>query len=729
MAIWSAEIKELEKLYESHKGQFSDLEKELERLVKADDENMILLYSRRCLEVIITDLCECELKRPRKTEPLKGIIDKLHKEEKVPYHIITSMHGLNEMSTFGAHPKDFDPEQIKPVLINLNIVLKWYLKYRISGKEIKTRPMEEIKQEIKGNFPIKRKKIVTGKRMVGLTVGLIIISAIALAVLFLTDIIGRGSQSEGVDKSVAILPFHNDSPDEENVYFINGMMEAILDNLCKIEDLKVISRTSVEQYRNTTKSIPQIAKELHVRYILEGSGQKYQDKINLTVQLLDAANDKHIWSSPYNREVNDIFLVQSEIAQLIAIELKALITPEEKQLIEKTPTTSLTAYDFFRRGKEEHWKYIIVGDKEALDKAEDLYYKALEYDSAFAQAYAGLAWVYRMKNFWTDYFSKNFLDSTLLLANIALSFDAQLSEAYTIRGAYYYQLGKSEQAIAEAEKATRLNPNDGLAYFIKGFLYSNLDFIKSIENFDKAIFFIRGSQLPTLLINLGWVYHQTGFIEKFRDCVQEALKLDNDSLSYYANLAKSENLQNNYRKALELYKKSFAIDSTNISIIRDIGMNYMFLGDYKESLGYFKKYLEKLENSGEIYLNGMHRIGYIYWQNGYKEEADYFFNKQLDYCNEAIELGREYGQNLNAYYDLAGIYAFRGERDKAYKNLEKFSQRQCMSFYTARFLTYDPLFSSIRNEPEFQKIITDIEAKYMSEHEKVEKWLEDQGML
>src|SRR5512137_1747263 len=130
MSIWSSEIKELEKLCELLKGQLPDLEKELVRLIKADDENMILLYSRRCLEVIITDLCECELNRPRKTEPLKGIIDKLHKEEKVPSHIITSMHGLNELSTYGTHPKDFDPEQVKPVLNNLDIIIKWYLRYK-----------------------------------------------------------------------------------------------------------------------------------------------------------------------------------------------------------------------------------------------------------------------------------------------------------------------------------------------------------------------------------------------------------------------------------------------------------------------------------------------------------------------------------------------------------------------------------------------------------------------
>jgi hypothetical protein len=129
MTIWSSEIKELERFYESFKGHHPDLEKELEKLITTEDENMVLLYSRRCLEVIITDLCENELKRPRKTEPLKGIIDKLNKEEKVPSHIITSMDHLNSLSTFGAHPKEFDPQQVRTVLINLTTVLSWYVKY------------------------------------------------------------------------------------------------------------------------------------------------------------------------------------------------------------------------------------------------------------------------------------------------------------------------------------------------------------------------------------------------------------------------------------------------------------------------------------------------------------------------------------------------------------------------------------------------------------------------
>jgi len=157
MVIWSAEIKELERLSASFKGQFPELEKELGRLIKADDENMILLYSRRCLEVIITDLCECELKRPRKTEPLKGIIDKLNKEEKVPTHIISSMHGLNDLSTYGAHPKDFDPVQVRPVLINLSIILNWYLKNKnlqvdIKADVVKSETIQQTESPLKNQL-------------------------------------------------------------------------------------------------------------------------------------------------------------------------------------------------------------------------------------------------------------------------------------------------------------------------------------------------------------------------------------------------------------------------------------------------------------------------------------------------------------------------------------------------------------------------------------------------
>src|SRR4030042_1139932 len=184
MAIWTAEVKEIERLYESLRHQFPELGRELGNLIKTDDENVALLYSRRCLEVIVTYLCEAELKRSRGTEPLKGIIDKLQKEEKVPSHITASMHGLNTLSTFGTHPKDFDPEQVKPVLNNLAIILKWYLRYKgtqIPGKDESEQEKSASKQnEIRAKVSVKPKK----KHIMFLTGLTLLIRAIVVLDLF-----------------------------------------------------------------------------------------------------------------------------------------------------------------------------------------------------------------------------------------------------------------------------------------------------------------------------------------------------------------------------------------------------------------------------------------------------------------------------------------------------------------------------------------------------------------
>src|SRR4030065_1096852 len=359
MQIWSAEIKELELLFTSIKGRFPELEKDLEHLIKTDDENVALLYSRRCLEIIVTDLCECELKRPRKTEPLKGIIDKLNKEEKVPSYIITSMHSLNSLSTYGAHPKDFDPEQVKPALSNLAIILKWYLKYK--GIEILSKPLT-TEDEV---------------------------------------IIGLGKQTIDIsklEKSVAILPFRNDSKDEENTYFINGLMEEVLNNLQKIKDLRVISRTSVEQYRSQTKTIPEIAQELGVNYIVEGSGQKYGNAFRLRTQLIMAAKEDHLWGESYQKKISDaedIFRIQVQIAETIAKELKAVITPQEKDLIEKIPTKELEAYDAYLKG-QFYWRKLTKKD---LDTALQYFELAKEKDPKYALAFAGICdvWIGRQQ--------------------------------------------------------------------------------------------------------------------------------------------------------------------------------------------------------------------------------------------------------------------------------------------------------------------------------------------
>ena len=559
------------------------------------------------------------------------------------------------------------------------------------------------------------------------------ISFVVIVGLIVLNIIPRTGKEEILDKSIAVLPFRNDSPDEENIHFINGTMEAILDNLCKIEDLRVPGRTSIEQYRGVAKPIPVIAEEMNVSYILEGSGQKLGNRILLTVQLLDGKHDQHLWSKQYDREIQkieDLIDISSEIAQLVAGEIRAIITPEEKELIEKIPTTSLTAYDFYQRGREEHVKFWLNPDnREALERAENLYYEALEYDSAFAQAYTGLAWVYMGKHYWETLLTENFLDSMLILADIALSFDDQLAEVYEIRGDYYNMHNNKEQAIIEYDKTIKLSPNYGWVYRQKGSVYFDDDLVKAIYNFQIAASLERGHFLPGIYRTMGRAYTMAGFKETSCHYIKEALKLDDDSAAYYLALTDNESIIGNYEKAIEFGEKSYDIDSADYWIINLLGKAHMFIGQFKESLEYYEKFDKRLETLDRLAPNQSYRIGYAYWVNGFKEEGEYYINTGLEMLNHLIKADRRIGQDFQIFYHLAAIYAFLGEKDKAYENLKLLNQRQKMPVSMVAMIKDDPMFDSIRDEPEFQQIIRDVEAKYQAEHDRIRKWLEENDML
>jgi tetratricopeptide (TPR) repeat protein len=186
----------------------------------------------------------------------------------------------------------------------------------------------------------------------------------------------------------------------------------------------------------------------------------------------------------------------------------------------------------------------------------------------------------------------------------------------------------------------------------------------------------------------------------------------------------------NFEKSLGIALKANELNPDNLhNLCENIAFNYMLLGKYDESLKYYKKYFEKSKAQGVLSIAYMNRIGYAYWKNGYKKEAEYYFDKQIEYCNNAIKLGRKNRNQLFSYYDLACVYAFRGEKEKAYENLRNLNQLRVAPLWLVTFFEHDPLFDSIKNEPEFQQIARDIAAKYQAEHERVRKWLEEQGML
>ena len=559
------------------------------------------------------------------------------------------------------------------------------------------------------------------------------ISFVVIVGLIVLNLIPRTGKEEVIDNSIAVLPFRNDSPDEEKMYFINGTMEAILDNLCKIEDLRVPGRTSVEQFRNITKPIPAIAEELNVSYIVQGSGQKLGNRILLTIQLIDGKSDQHLWSRQYNREIKqieDLLSIPREIAQMVAEEIEAIITPKEKELIERTVSVSLTAYDFYQRGKEEYWKYYLNRDNiEALERAEDFYHEAMKYDSGFAQAYTGLARVYRDKQYWESYLSEEFLDSVLILANLAISLDNQLSDSYTIRGDYYRETGQLELAIREYNKAIKLNPNDWLAYYGRGWAFRPEDITHTFHDFHKSASLNRGPELQKIFRSLSQAYGMGGFLEQTRHYDKEMFKLSRDTALYYGDLSRLAYWEEDYENGVKYGKMALFLDSLNLQYLEYLASNLESLGDFNQAMVYYKKWLQRIEDLGVLRINAMHRVGYIYWQLGMMEEADYYFDQQIEYCNKINALGRVIEQKQWTYYDLAAVYAFRGEKEKAFENLKIFNQRQNISYWMLLMIRIDPLFEKIRNEPEFQLILHEVETKYQAEHERVRKWLEENDML
>jgi len=349
----------------------------------------------------------------------------------------------------------------------------------------------------------------TGQKK-GLNIRTISASAIALAVIILSSIFipKLCNPAQQVEKSIAVLPFFNDSPDEENTHFINGIMDEILNNLQSIKEFRVVSRTSVEQYRGESKpTIPEIAKKLNVNYIVEGSGQKYGSTFRLRVQLIDAHNDRHLWAESYEREIKEtreIFDIQSQIAESIASELETSLTPQEIEHFDTPPTANVEAYDAFLKGRYFYEKNISSATPEAIKWFEE----SIRLDSAFA-----LPWTYLSMCLWRNSATTDSptykkaietsvraveLDpsSGVAIVNMAeildnhhnfLEAEEKIRRAleiapddpYVLRnaGRFFGVIGREEESISFCKKALQIDPHNSTAlnylfdaYFFSGYL-------------------------------------------------------------------------------------------------------------------------------------------------------------------------------------------------------------------------------------------------------------------
>jgi tetratricopeptide (TPR) repeat protein len=604
MSIWTSEIKELEKFSESLKGQLPDLEKELERLIKADDENMILLYSRRCLEVIITDLCECELKRPRKTEPLQGIIDKLHKEEKVPSHIIASMHGLNELSTYGAHPKDFDPKQVRTTLINLETIIEWYFKYkginikREEEVQFKGESLGEVKKEVR----IEEQERPTRSSKQKLLSGVLIIAILVMAAIFAYPRIFKKDtleklRSTGEKISIAVMPFQNMTNDTTKNVWQDWIQDILITSLSSSEELRVHQAQSVNNilrsegltnYSPITTSVAgKISQKLAANIFISGNIKQAGDTIQVSAQLINSKTGEVLKSFPIEGIAENILHIANSLSVMIKdFLITSKLKSENLKLQDLAYNDSPDAYRYFKYGQSAY-------GKRDYPSAIKMFSKAIAIDSNYTYATLLIAWAYSNQGIYDE--AKKWCLKVYSKRNI-LPIQEELYAEF-VHSAFFET---PNERITYLKQLLDINDQLQQEYFDLGQAYNALyQYDKAIPAFEKSLEKYKEWKIKPWWVanytNLGYAYHKTGKYKKEKQLYMKAEQdFPNDELLIYrqAVLALSENktrVANNYIEKYITIRKENSVPEA--SIMNSIAGIYSDAGILEKAEEFYRKAL------------------------------------------------------------------------------------------------------------------------------------------
>ncbi len=386
--------------------------------------------------------------------------------------------------------------------------------------------------------------------------------------------------------SIAVLPFTNMSGDPEQEYFSDGITEDVITELSRFRELFVIARNSSFSYKGKAVKVQDIATDLGVRYVLEGSIRAARDQIRVTAQLIDAETGHHIWSERYNREITDLFALQDEIAQTVTGTVAGRLKLAAEDRAERKPIESLEAYDYALRGQS-----IIANSKEDNLRARQAFEKAIELDPNFTRAYVGLALSYVIENFnhWWDPDGPP-LDHALEYAAKAVSLDNTDSKAQRMLGHVYQERGEYEEAKVHLERALELNPNDAEALAFMGiFLQATGKPREAIDSYRKAIRL--NPYYPAWYVwKLGSAYYATRQYENALIPLKEALnrnpKFKRARLELAATYAQLDRIEEAERQVEELLA-----DHPDTSIKQELDLG--FASDEKQ-----EHWLEALRRAG-----------------------------------------------------------------------------------------------------------------------------------
>ena len=550
-----------------------------------------------------------------------------------------------------------------------------------------------------------------------------------------------------IDKSIAVLPFESFSDDKENAYFADGIQDDVLTNLSKIGDLKVISRTSVMPYRGKASNVREIGKALGVGSILEGSVRKVGNRVRVNVQLINADTDEHIWAEDYDRELTDVFAIQTDLAQKIANELRAKLSPSEKAQMERKPTDNGEAYLAF---VQAHNLSMAAEDFEKLKQSEQLYQRAIDLDPNFALAIAR----YSQLESWNQHtFEKTpeRREKARALAERALELQPDLPEAHLAVGfSYYYGDNNYEAALKEFEIAQRGLPNESEVYLALGAIQRRQGkWTESTANLEKAVSLNPKDIWP--LQNLAFNYQMLRDFDNAKKTIDRALALDPTApgpLEVKSKLAiLGEGDFSVAEKAFEAVKSVPMSDEQKLKTIGSRTEVFLLERKYQEGLqqaeslpddqiaafpgglcakyyyiGFARKALqdepgakaafEKAKSTAEEQVrrspdseDAHIQLAKVLAQLGEKEAAVAEVQRATDLRPESKDAFG--GPEITA--GAAEVYAILGENDRVIEILDGLLSRP--SAITVEGLKINPIWDSLRRDPRFQALLQKYGAK------------------
>jgi TolB-like protein/Tfp pilus assembly protein PilF len=477
--------------------------------------------------------------------------------------------------------------------------------------------------------------------------GLVVLALVVISAWFLFQSTRQAPSLEA--KWIAVLPFTNMSAAPENEYFSDGITDDIITHLSKIADLDVISRTTVMRYKDTELSLREIGEELGVATILEGGVQRVGDRVRVNAQLIDAQTDAHLWAESYDRELTDIFAIQTEVAETIVEALEATLTADERARIERAPTEDMEAYDLYLRGR-----YFWSQRGEGIQRGLQYFQQALEKDPNYARAHAGVADCYNLLGFYAYLPPHVAFPAARDAALSALEIDESLDEAHTSLGfvKLYYDWD-ARGAAAEYRRALELNPNSPQA----NHWYSS-------------------------------ALHVLGRSDEAIAHVERAVAIDPLSVMENAGLAWSLLSARRYAEARERLQRAIELDPDFAIAHWLLGETYALDNRVPESLSYFQR---AVELSGE----SLWFVPPLAWAHGLNGDA-------LRAREILAELSERSNREYVSPFGFALIHEGLGEKDQTLDLLELAFDERNPNMIS---LHYYPVWDDLRSEPRFIALV------------------------